>query len=202
MAFLQPVDSHAGSADATLVERTLHGDESAFAELIQRHEKAVLRKVHRILGRSSEDADAVQEVFLRVYSALHRFDVSRTFRLWLMRITSNYCIDQIRRTKSARIQVLSQMRESDRRRYDNTPIGEASPDCTWVIQPGFGENLLGMLMEELKPRYRAAIVMRELEGRDYADIARTLGVSLVNARVMVSRARKMMQQEFRYRLTA
>jgi len=55
-------------------------------------------------------------------------------------------------------------------------------------------------MEELKPKYRAAIVLHDPEGRDYRDVAKVLGVSLINARIMVSRARKMIQREFRGRL--
>jgi len=194
-------DPEAGAADAVLIERTLGGDESAFAELIQRHERPVLRKVHRILGRSSEDDDAVQEIFLRAYLALHRFDISRTFHPWIMRIAANYCIDQLRRSKSHRVHVLSQMGEVDRRRYDDTPAGNVHLGRAPVVRHAdICEKLLGVIMEDLKPKYRAAIVLHDLEGRDYRDVAKALGVSLINARVMVSRARKMLQQEFRGRL--
>lgn len=198
--YLEARDLETRTADAVLIERTLGGDESAFAELIRNHKRSVLRTVHRILGRWAEVDDAVQEIFLRAYLALHKFDISYSFHPWIMRIATNYCIDQLRRTKSHRVHVLSQMGEVDRRRIDNTPISNVHYDCTFLRYPDFCEKLLGAIMEELKPKYRTAIVLRDLEGRDYADVAKALGVSLINARVMVSRARKMMQQEFRGRL--
>ena len=84
-------------ADCDLIERTLKGDEAAFADLVRRYQGAVWGTVYRILGNSSENEDAVQEVFLRAYTALRRFDPQYPFGPWVMRIATNYCIDQLRR---------------------------------------------------------------------------------------------------------
>ena len=197
---IEAMDLEARTADAALIERTLNGDGSAFAELIRRYKRPVQRTVHRILGHSAEVDDAVQEIFLRAYLALRKFDMSHSFHPWIVRIAANYCIDQLRRMKSHRVYVLSQMAEVDRRRINNATVSDVHYDCAPRQFPDFCEKLLGAIMEELKPKYRAAIVMRHLEGRDYTDVAKALGVSLISARVMVSRARKMMQEEFRGRL--
>lgn len=200
--YLEARDLEAKTADAVLIERTMGGDDSAFAELVQKYERPVLRTVQRILGRYSEVDDAVQEIFLRAYLALRRFDSSHSFHPWIVRIAANYSIDQLRRAKSHRVHVLSQMGEMDRRRFDNIAANEVQFDYPLLRYPDFCQQLLGAIMEELKPKYRAAIVLRDLEGRDYADVAKKLGVSLINARVMVSRARKLIQQEFQGRIPA
>lgn len=189
-----------GTADEILIERTLSGDESAFALLIQRYERPVYRKVHRILGWSSEDDDAVQEIFMRAYFGLRGFDPSYSFRPWIMRITANYCIDQLRKMRLRRVHVLSQMGEAERRRVNNTAASDARLDLASVQRHHCCEKLLGVIMEEMKPRYRIALVLRDLEGRKYADVAQALQVSQINARALVSRARKMIQEELRGRL--
>ncbi len=185
------------SEDEILIERTLDGDESAFALLIQRYERPLYRKVHRILGWSSEDDDAVQEIFMRAYVGLRGFDASHSFRPWIMRIATNYCIDQLRRMRLRPVHVLSQMGEAERRRVNNTAASDARSDPPSVRHC---ERLLGVIIEGMKPRYRIALVLRDLEGRKYADVAQALQVSQINARVLVSRARKMIQEELRDRL--
>ncbi len=190
----------AATSDAILIELTLNRDESAFAQLMQKYKRPVLNRIHRILGWSSEDDDAVQEIFLRAYIGLPRFDNSLSFRPWLMRIATNYCIDQTRRAKLHRVSVLSQMEEGERRRVDNAATHDPQAGCRPMRCPERWEELLGATMEGLQARYRAAIVLRDLEGREYSDVAKVLQVSLINARVMVSRARRMIRQEFRCRL--
>ena len=183
--------------DAVLIERTLNGDGYAFARLVQRYKKPVLRRIHRLLGYSADDDDAVQEVFLRAYKGLRGFKTILEFGPWIGRIAANYCIDLQRRARRQRVEVVSQMKEADRRRVDEATGDDVRCDC----RPEACKKLLDTLMEELKPRYRAAIVLRDLEGRDYSEVARTLGISVINARVMVSRARRRIQQEFRGRLS-
>ena len=107
------------SADGTLIENTLKGDERSFAELVRRYQAAVWGTVYRILGNSSENEDAVQEVFLRAYTALHKFDLKYPFGPWILRITTNYCIDQLRKRRGRKLQLWSELTEFDQRRLLN-----------------------------------------------------------------------------------
>ena len=104
------------SADAVLIESTLKGDQGAFAELVRRYQAAVWGTVHRVLGNSSENEDAVQEVFLRAFSALHKFDLNLPFGPWVLRIATNYCIDQLRRRKGRKTHLWSKLSEFDQER--------------------------------------------------------------------------------------
>src|SRR5512139_1803197 len=114
------------SADATLIENTLKGDQGAFAELVRRYQAAVWGTVHRILGNSYENEDAVQEVFLRAFTALNKFDLKYPFGPWILRIATNYCIDQLRRRKSRRLQLWSELSEYDQERILNNISRESN----------------------------------------------------------------------------
>jgi RNA polymerase sigma-70 factor (ECF subfamily) len=185
------------SADSALIEGTLNGDEWAFAELVRRYQAAVWGTVHRILGNSSESEDAVQEVFLRAYTSLHKFNLEMPFGPWVLRIATNYCIDQLRRRKGRKTQLWSELSEYDQQRL----LKDQSQDRDWDTAAMEGAEgyakLAQALLDGLNPKYRAAFVLREVEERGYNEVANMLGTSEVAARVRVSRARVELQKKFR-----
>jgi RNA polymerase sigma-70 factor (ECF subfamily) len=189
--------SMVNSADSTLIESTLNGDEWAFAELVRRYQAAVWGTVHRTLGNSSENEDAVQEIFLRAFASLHKFDRKYPFGPWLLRIATNYCIDQLRRRKSRKTQLWSELREFDQQRL----LKDLSSGGDWdssgsEAKEGYAK-VAQALLDGLNPKYRVAFVLRELEERDYDEVAKILGTSEIAARVRVSRARSELQKKFR-----
>ena len=184
-------------ADSTLIENTLKGNEGAFAEIVKRYQAAVWAVVHRTLGNSPDNEDAVQEVFLRAYTALHKFDLRYPFGPWIMRIATNYCIDQLRRKKGRRTQLWSELRETDQERLladlsheSNLETGVADGASKYV-------KVAQALLDGLNPKYRVAFILREVEEKSYGDVAECLGTSEVAARVRVSRARAELQRKFR-----
>ena len=184
-------------ADSTLIESTLKGNEGAFAEIVKRYQAAVWAVVHRTLGNSPDNEDAVQEVFLRAYTALHKFDLRYPFGPWIMRIATNYCIDQLRRKKGRRTQLWSELRETDQERLladlsheSNLETGVADGASKYV-------KVAQALLDGLNPKYRVAFILREVEEKSYGDVAECLGTSEVAARVRVSRARAELQRKFR-----
>jgi RNA polymerase sigma-70 factor (ECF subfamily) len=190
----------ADSADAALIEATLKGDEPAFAELVRRYQRAVWGTVHRILGNSSEDEDAVQEVFLRAYASLAKFDRKYPFGPWILRIASNYCIDQLRRRKARKYKLWTDLAESDQQKLLNKMAVSGDSDSLISESPETYERIAKNLLNELKPKYRTAFVLREVEGRDYREVAAAMGTSELAARVRVSRARAQIQKKFRAHL--
>jgi RNA polymerase sigma-70 factor, ECF subfamily len=185
------------SADSSLIESTLNGDQWAFAELVRRYQGAVRGTVHRSLGNSSENEDAVQEIFLRAFTALHKFDLKYPFGPWILRIATNYCIDQLRRRKGRKTQLWSELNEYDQERLlkDLSQEGDmGSSNAEWT--EGYAK-VAQALLDGLNPKYRVAFVLRELEERTYEEIAEALGTSEVAARVRVSRARSELQKKFR-----
>jgi RNA polymerase sigma-70 factor, ECF subfamily len=185
------------SADGTLIENTLKGDERSFAELVRRYQAAVWGTVYRILGNSSENEDAVQEVFLRAYSALHKFDLKYPFGPWILRITTNYCIDQLRKRRGRRLQLWSELTEFDQRRLLNNFSRDNDLDSIRIESSEGYTQIAQVLLDGLNPKYRAAFVLREVEEKSYEEVAHALGTSEVAARVRVSRARSELQKKFR-----
>jgi RNA polymerase sigma-70 factor (ECF subfamily) len=185
------------SADSALIESTLNGEEWAFCELVSRYQAAVWGTVHRVLGNSSENEDAVQEVFLRAFTALHKFDLKLPFGPWILRIATNYCIDQLRRKRGRKVQLWSELKEYDQERL----LKDLAQDGNWE-PTGMDRNegyakVAQTLLDGLNPKYRVAFVLREVEERSYDEVARLLGTSEVAARVRVSRARVELQKKFR-----
>lgn len=189
--------SMTNSADAALIENTLKGDERSFAELVRRYQAAVWGTARRFLGNSSENEDAVQEVFLRAYKALPKFDLKYPFGPWILRIATNYCIDQLRRRRGRRIQLWSELAEFDQQRLLNNFSMENNLESASMESSEAHKRVAQALLDGLNPKYRAAFVLREVEEKDYSEVAHALGTSEVAARVRVSRARSELQSKFR-----
>jgi len=185
------------SADSILIQASLDGDRTAFAELVGRYQAAIFRTVRRTLGDTQESEDAVQEVFIRAMVSLPKYDLRYPFAPWILRIASNYCIDQLRRRKARKYKLWSDLSEAEERKalrnMSSTPNTEDS------VQAGRGRYLeiAQLLLNQLKPRRRMAFILREIEDRDYGDVAAILGVPETTARVRVWRARNDLNREFR-----
>ena len=184
------------STDAVLIARTLEGDEQAFAELVRRYQAAVWGTAHRLLGNSSEVSDAVQETFLRAFSALGKFDPRYPFGPWILRIATNYCIDQLRKRKNMRTQLWSELSEPDQERLLRDFSSDSGRELAGGgTMEGYVE-IARTLLNGLNPKYKAAFVLREVEERGYDEVAKILGTTEITARVRVSRARSELQKKF------
>jgi RNA polymerase sigma-70 factor (ECF subfamily) len=184
------------SEDSVLIQRTLDGEETAFAELIRRHQGSVWRTALRIMGKCADTEDAVQEIFFRAYKALRRFDTRRPFGPWVLRIATNYCIDQLRRRKLLQLRLWTELNEAERNRAMRDLSQSSESESLLVGDPEEYVKAAAGLLDELKPKYRRAFVLRELENRSYEEIAGLLGTSPLAARVRVSRARSEIRRKF------
>lgn len=185
------------TADSTLIQASLDGDRTAFAELVERYQAAIFRTVRRTLGDTQESEDAVQEVFIRAMVSLPRFDRRYPFAPWILKIASNYCIDQLRRRKARKYKLWSDLSEAEERKA--LMIMSSRPNAEDLLHADHGGYLeiAQSLMNQLKPKRRMAFVLREIEGRDYGEVAAILGVPETTARVRVWRARNDLNREFR-----
>jgi RNA polymerase sigma-70 factor, ECF subfamily len=179
------------SVDRVLIEKTLHGDELAFAELVSRYQPIVWRTVRRRLADHFESEDAMQEIFMRAFSSLHRFDTSRPFDHWILRISTNYCIDILRSRRARRSWLFEEYREV-RGHCDRQDA--AAPGATADFEL---ERFAGDLLNSIKSRNRHAFVLRELEGWAYGRIGATLQITPLAARARVFRARQEMHRKLR-----
>jgi RNA polymerase sigma-70 factor (ECF subfamily) len=169
-----------GEADTiALVRSARAGDGDAFARLVQRHERMVLRTALRLLGRLDLAQDAAQEAFVRLFKYLGRFDDSRELGPWLHRITVNACHDLSR--KRARLVALDEV-TLDQARVGPEQVEEGAERAREI-------RLVEAALMTLGEKERAAVVLRDIEGRSTPEVARILGSSESTVRSQLSRAR-------------
>ena len=165
-------------------KRAIAGDRAAFEQLMSQHERRVLATAYRLLGSLEDAQDAAQEVFLRLFKYLHRFDAKRDVLPWLYRMTVNVCHDF--RRKRGRQAKLDAAGESDRR------PAFAGPDLDF--ERSDQRRIIELALATLAEKERAAVVLRDIEGLPTREVARILGSSEVTVRSQVSMARVKIRQ--------
>ncbi len=171
--------------DLALVRRSLQGDERAFAELVSQYSAALYRLAWRMLRNEEEARDVVQEAFLRVYRALSTFDQSRKFSTWILRITTNLCIDHIRRRKVRTLSI-----DIDPRDEERVPV--ILVDKRPGPEERYGQTSLGGLLDEMILQlpliYRAVVELRYKEQLSYEEISQVLEIPLGTVKARLHRA--------------
>src|SRR5436309_3074105 len=162
---------------AILLQRAITGDISAFEQIVLRHERRVLTLAWRLLGSMEDAEDAAQEVFLRAFRFLHRFDSRRRFEPWLIRMTVNVCRD-IGRKKQ---QYPTVAFDFERLRAGGDPHSELSSEEQ--------RQSLYAALAELPEKEKSAVVLRDIEGFSTAEVAEILGSSEATVRSQISTAR-------------
>jgi RNA polymerase sigma-70 factor (ECF subfamily) len=162
-----------------ILERAATGDVTAFEQVMFRTERSVMATARRMLGNPEDAEEAVQEVYLRVYRYLHRFDRSKPFEPWLYRLTINVCND----LASARPRPAEEIRSGD-----GEPVANSiHPDET--LQADEQRRLVQAALTDLPEKQRAAVVLRDLQGLSTAEVAEALKVSEATVRSHLSAAR-------------
>lgn len=173
------------TSDNALVRRAREGDYEAFEQLFERHRLLVYRFAYQMVPRRDDAEDIVQEAFVRAYQNLHRYRDEAKFTTWLLRIVTNLCTDQARM----------------RNRRDALEQQEAGGGLIWMTQGDVEDPVeelesdrrrvaLRKALNALPAHHRTMIILRDLEERDYPEIAQILGCSVGGAKLRVLRARR------------
>jgi RNA polymerase sigma-70 factor (ECF subfamily) len=188
--------------DRVLVERAQQGDKAAFRQLVERHQRRAFAIAIGLVRDENDAREIVQEAFLRVYKNIDRFKGGSAFFTWLYRIVTNLAIDLMR--KPAR-------REAEL--FDNPQIAEDADAFPFVSKMGHADPMdmvrrreigerIQQELDALPPYHRAVIVMREVEGMSYQQMAEAMNVSkgtimsrLFHARQKLQKALADMYQE-------
>jgi RNA polymerase sigma-70 factor (ECF subfamily) len=173
-------------------------DESAFADLTERHRRELHVHCYRMLASFDEAEDAVQETFLRAWRSRDSFDGSSMFRGWLYRIATNVCLDMIRRTSRRLTSMHSYAEVPWLQPYPDVLLDEAAPSDEGpdavVVERETIELAFLAAMQLLPPRQRAALIARDVLGWHAAETATLLETSVAAANSALQRARATMQE--------
>ena len=164
----------------------------AWEDIVTEHSARVFRLAYRLTGNRHDAEDLTQETFVRVFRSLSTYRPG-TFEGWLHRITTNLFLDQARRRSRIRFEALGE----DAGARLVTPSGRGTPER------GFEhENLdydVQAALDALSPEYRAAVVLCDIEGLSYEEIAATLGIKMGTVRSRIHRARAQLRTALAHR---
>lgn len=159
-------------------------------EVVERHSGRVYRLAYRLTGNRADAEDLTQEVFVRVFRSLHTYTPG-TFEGWLHRITTNVFLDQARRRQRLRFDSLSDERAS------LLPSNHQPPDAAYS-DARFDDDV-EQALAALTPEFRAAVVLCDVEGLTYEEIAEILGTKLGTVRSRIHRGRAQLRRALAHR---
>ena len=177
-----------------LIGKAKQGDMHAFEELILKHEKIVYNLALRMMNHSEDAKDISQEVFLKEYRSLTNFDERSAFSTWLYRITHNTCIDEMRRRKGKQNYSLEEELENEEGSMQRQIADEGDTPEESLLREEQKSELLQAL-ENLSEEHKAAIILRDVKGFSYEEIAEILEVSLGTVKSRISRGRNQLKNE-------
>lgn len=180
--------------DAQLVERCLRGDEKAFEGLLNKYKASVYSICYRMVRNHSDAEDLSQEVFIRTFSVLDRYDPSYPFSSWLFRITSNLCIDFLRKAKGGTISLDKPVESSDGEMPRQLPSKDALPDRE--VESKEMMAVLEEAISTLPEHYKIIVLLRHQEQLSYAEISDNLGIPLGTVKARIHRARSYIKEFF------
>jgi len=169
-------------ADET-VRKAQNGDREAFTQLIREHHPRVLLLCRSMMSDTASADDAAQEVFLKVFQRLGSFDGRSQFSTWLHRIAANHCLDLLRKKGREKTESIEGIQHSD---------GGSGVSAVEA------EHEVSRLLEGLPQEQRTAIILREMQGYSYEEIAKELGWTLDSVKARLRRARENLAEKMRH----
>jgi len=159
-------------------------------EVVEQHSARVYRLAYRLTGNVHDAEDLTQDVFVRVFRSLHTYRPG-TFEGWLHRITTNVFLDRMRRKQRIRMDALSE--ESAARLPSRGPGPEQAYADTHL------DDDVQRALDALSPDFRAAVVLCDIEGLSYEEVAATLGIKLGTVRSRIHRGRAQLREALAHR---
>jgi RNA polymerase sigma-70 factor (ECF subfamily) len=188
--------------EKALVRRAQRGDVAAYEELLRTHQQRIFAVVGGILRRREDVEDVAQQVFVKAYFSLKRFDLRSAFGTWLYKIAVNECWDYLRKKRVRRLVYEADLSEEQIRQV------EATADQPGGAQKSSGDagrraeqrDLLERLLGELDEKDRLMLIMKEVEGFSVEEIGEVLDLNVNTVKVRLFRARGRLVEIYRRRL--
>ncbi len=167
------------------LKRARQNDKNAWESLVRENERMVYHIAYRMMQNEEDAKDISQEIFIKVYRSLSKFDESAVFSTWLYRIAVNTCIDALRKRKGN--QTISLQEQTQKKQQD-------TPEQNYLQKEE--QIQIMQTIESLSPEHKAMILMRDMEDMTYGEIAECLSLSLGTVKSRIARAREQFKKEF------
>lgn len=176
------------SNEKSWLKQARQGDRDAFGLLIEAYQSPVYNLAYRMLSHSGEAEEAAQEAFIRAYTRLKSYDPSRKFSTWMLSITSNYCIDVIRKRRAVLLSIDEPLPAHPALRSDRA----AGPEAQAVQNDQ--NDLVQELLSGLSEDYRQTVVLRYWYDMSYDEIAEVMQTSVSAIKSRLFRARRQLAE--------
>ncbi|MBK7802910.1 MAG: sigma-70 family RNA polymerase sigma factor [Chloracidobacterium sp.] len=185
-------------SDHQLIEATKNGDENAFAEIVARYRNPLTNYLYRFLNDYEEAVDLAQETFVRVYFAIDRYHTQYAFSTYVYRIATNLAISEIRRRKRRRLLSLTGLFQSD----EDSDV-EYQPADTAALQDSQlvddeRDRTIAKAIAALPEKYRVPIILRDIQGKSYDEVAEIMGLGLGTTKSRISRGRGLLKEKLEH----
>ena len=197
-AALRPEMVSDPTSDHALLEATRSGDEDAFAELVARYRNQITSYIYRMTNDYDGAVDLAQETFVRVYRAADRYQQSHAFSTYIYRIATNLAISELRKRKRRRLISMTgffQSTDGGEDREFNPPDERPLQDTEMVDQER--RVAVQRAISTLPEKYRAPLILRDVDGRSYEEISRILETSEGTVKSRISRARGFLREKMK-----
>lgn len=178
-----------------LTEKSKNGDVEAFSLLISAYEKKILNFTYRILSSKEDAEDVTQEVFVKAYRAIASFDNKSSFQTWIYKIAQNAALDFLRKQKRRGGKKNVSLYAEDEDGEYEIPIADKKNEPYSELRKKEAQNALEKAMEELGADQKEVIVLRDIQGFGYDEIAEITGENLGTVKSRISRARLLLRKK-------
>jgi RNA polymerase sigma-70 factor, ECF subfamily len=170
--------------DSEIIERVLAGDHAAYATLVERHQPQILRLLERLVGCRDTAQDLAQEAFIAAFRGLKSFQQKSSFSTWLHRIACNKATSAARRRRPVPLAPTAD------------PVAESS-DVSARLEQADRQQAVKQALAQLDQRYRAVVVLADMEDATYESIAGILDIPVGTVRSRLHRARMELRERLR-----
>jgi RNA polymerase sigma-70 factor (ECF subfamily) len=189
--------------DVELVEACKRRDESAFTEIVRRHQRTVYSMLYQLAPDWRSDLnDLVQEVFIRVWRSIATLKNPHAFRTWLNHIASNLFYDELRKRPKVLCVSLDQYTDPEGEEVNTLDIADTSALPDEVTERNEFNRTLCKAISKIPRQFRAAVVLRDVEGLSYEDVATLTNSEIGTVKSRIARGRAKIQELLRPALEA
>ena len=174
--------------EPALIRHAKHGDLDSFNRLVLEYQDMLYNTAYRILGDPALAADATQEAFLSAFNKLKSYR-GGSFKAWLLRIVTNACYDELRRQKRRPQTPLEPITENDEEMEDPRWLTDPNASPEEQLETAELDQAIQDCIENLPPDFRAVVVLTDIQGLDYQEVASALKKPLGTVKSRLARAR-------------
>jgi RNA polymerase sigma-70 factor (ECF subfamily) len=180
--------------DGEVVRAVLDGDREAFAFLVERYQKGLITYIYHMVHHYDEALELCQEVFVKVYESLSRYDGQYKFSTWLYKIASNHTIDHLRRQRMTTVSIQERQDDPD---MPELPLESATLNPHDAYRNKVLMEQVRKALEDLPPSYRELVLLRHFNFRSYEEMAKITGLPLGTVKNRIFRARQILMEKLK-----